>query len=60
VSFPVYLPIGDLRLHPHFVFEALAYFVGFRLNTYDLSFAISSSGHALRPCAELECDHHSG
>jgi phosphatidylglycerol:prolipoprotein diacylglycerol transferase len=31
MSFPVYLPLGPLRLHPHFVFEALAYLVGYRV-----------------------------
>jgi phosphatidylglycerol:prolipoprotein diacylglycerol transferase len=31
IAFPVYLPIGPWRLHPHFVFETLAYFVGFRV-----------------------------
>jgi phosphatidylglycerol:prolipoprotein diacylglycerol transferase len=31
VTFPVYLPLGSLRLDPHAVFEGLAYFVGFRL-----------------------------
>jgi len=31
MSFPVYLPLGPLRLHPHFVFEALAYFIGYRV-----------------------------
>ena len=31
MSFPFYLPLGPLRLHPHFVFEALAYFVGYRV-----------------------------
>jgi prolipoprotein diacylglyceryltransferase len=31
VSFPVYVHLGPLSLHPHAVFEALAYFVGFRL-----------------------------
>jgi len=30
VQFPVYVPLGSLRLHPHVVFEALAYFIGFR------------------------------
>ncbi|MFC5467439.1 prolipoprotein diacylglyceryl transferase [Cohnella suwonensis] len=30
-SFPVYLPIGPWKLHPHPVFEFLAYFIGFRL-----------------------------
>ncbi|MEL6355015.1 MAG: prolipoprotein diacylglyceryl transferase family protein [Cyanobacteria bacterium J06627_28] len=28
MTFPVYLPIGPLQLHPHFVFELLAYAVG--------------------------------
>jgi phosphatidylglycerol---prolipoprotein diacylglyceryl transferase len=31
VTFPVFIPLGSLRLHPHFVFEVLAYAVGFRL-----------------------------
>ena len=31
MSFPVYLPIGSLRLHPHVVFETLAYAIGFRI-----------------------------
>jgi prolipoprotein diacylglyceryltransferase len=31
MSFPVYLRIGPFQLHPHFVFETLAYAVGFRL-----------------------------
>ncbi len=30
VQFPVYIPVGPLRLHPHAVFETLAYFIGFR------------------------------
>lgn len=29
--FPVMIPIGPLQLHPHIVFEALAYFIGFRI-----------------------------
>jgi hypothetical protein len=29
MSFPVYLPAGSLRVHPHWVFETLAYAVGF-------------------------------
>jgi prolipoprotein diacylglyceryltransferase len=29
MSFPVYLGFGPLSLHPHWVFEALAYFLGF-------------------------------
>jgi phosphatidylglycerol---prolipoprotein diacylglyceryl transferase len=31
MEFPVYLVIGTLRIHPHPVFESLAYFVSFRL-----------------------------
>ena len=31
MSFPFYLPLGPIRLHPHFVFEALAYIVGYRV-----------------------------
>ena len=31
ISFPVYIPLGPWLLHPHLVFETLAYFVGFRL-----------------------------
>lgn len=30
MSFPFYIYIGSIQLHPHLVFEALAYFVGFR------------------------------
>ena len=30
MEFPVYLRIGPISLHPHWVFEALAYFVAFR------------------------------
>ena len=31
MKFPFYLPLGPLQLHPHFVFEALAYFIGYRV-----------------------------
>jgi prolipoprotein diacylglyceryltransferase len=31
VQFPVYLPLGPLALHPHWVFEILGYVVGARL-----------------------------
>jgi len=31
MSFPYYLPLGPLRLHPHLVFETLAYFLGYRV-----------------------------
>ena len=35
LSFPVYLEMGGFRLHPHALFELLAYFVGFRLYLRD-------------------------
>jgi phosphatidylglycerol---prolipoprotein diacylglyceryl transferase len=31
VQFPYFIEIGPIKLHPHVVFESLAYFVGFRL-----------------------------
>jgi phosphatidylglycerol:prolipoprotein diacylglycerol transferase len=31
ITFPVYIPFGPWQLHPHVVFETLAYFIGFRL-----------------------------
>lgn len=31
MQFPVYLSIGDWRIHPHFFFESLAYAIAFRL-----------------------------
>lgn len=31
MDFPFYLPLGSFRLHSHFIFEALAYFVGYRV-----------------------------
>lgn len=31
LQFPVYIRIGNLSLDPHLVFEALAYFIGFRI-----------------------------
>jgi prolipoprotein diacylglyceryltransferase len=31
ISFPVYITLGSLKLHPHVVFETLAYAVGFRV-----------------------------
>jgi len=30
MTFPVYLPVGPVLLHPHWVFESLAYLLGFR------------------------------
>ncbi|WP_221032174.1 prolipoprotein diacylglyceryl transferase [Actomonas aquatica] len=34
MTFPAYLPVGPWSLHPHAVFEPLAYFVGARLYFY--------------------------
>ncbi len=31
MSFPVYIPLGSLKLHPHFVFETIAYVLAFRI-----------------------------
>ena len=31
MEFPVYLTIGSLRLHPHPIFESIAYFISWRL-----------------------------
>jgi phosphatidylglycerol:prolipoprotein diacylglycerol transferase len=31
IHFPVYIPLGPWRIHPHLLFEFLAYFVGFRV-----------------------------
>jgi hypothetical protein len=31
MTFPVDLPIGPWRIHPHLFFETLSYFVGFRV-----------------------------
>jgi phosphatidylglycerol---prolipoprotein diacylglyceryl transferase len=31
MTFPVFVPLGPWRLHPHFVFEMAAYAVGFRI-----------------------------
>jgi phosphatidylglycerol:prolipoprotein diacylglycerol transferase len=35
ISFPVWIELGPWRLHPHLVFELLAYFIGFRLYLRD-------------------------
>lgn len=32
MAFPIYLQLGDLRLHPHPLWESLGYFVAFRLS----------------------------
>ncbi|SEG29669.1 prolipoprotein diacylglyceryl transferase [Paenibacillus sp. UNC499MF] len=37
MTFPVFINLGFIRLHPHLVFEALAYFIGFRLYLYTRS-----------------------
>ncbi|GIP38534.1 hypothetical protein J31TS4_18140 [Paenibacillus sp. J31TS4] len=34
MTFPVYLHLGPWTLHPHVVFEFLAYFIGFRVYLY--------------------------
>lgn len=31
ISFPIYIPLGPVRLHPHVVFETLAYAIAFRV-----------------------------
>lgn len=31
MNFPVYIHIGELAIHPHWLFETLAYFLGFRI-----------------------------
>jgi phosphatidylglycerol---prolipoprotein diacylglyceryl transferase len=31
VQFPVYIAIGALKIHPHLLFESLAYAIAFRL-----------------------------
>ncbi len=31
MSFPVYFWLGPVRLHPHILFESLAYAIAFRL-----------------------------
>lgn len=31
MEFPVYIHVGSLRIHPHVLFEALSYFIGFRI-----------------------------
>lgn len=31
MAFPYYFRVGPLTVHPHFLFESLAYFVGFRI-----------------------------
>ncbi|MEW6126904.1 MAG: prolipoprotein diacylglyceryl transferase family protein [Acidobacteriota bacterium] len=31
MTFPVYFKIASLQIHPHWIFESLAYFIGFRI-----------------------------
>jgi len=31
MSFPLYIPVGSLKLYPHLVFETLAYVIAFRV-----------------------------
>jgi phosphatidylglycerol---prolipoprotein diacylglyceryl transferase len=35
MEFPVYIEIGSWRIHPHFVFESLAYAIAFRLALFN-------------------------
>jgi prolipoprotein diacylglyceryltransferase len=37
MHFPVYIPLGSLSIHPHLLFESLAYFIGFRVYLYTRS-----------------------
>ncbi|PWK06999.1 prolipoprotein diacylglyceryl transferase [Tumebacillus permanentifrigoris] len=34
MTFPIYIHLGPLSIHPHFLFESLAYFIGFRVYLY--------------------------
>jgi prolipoprotein diacylglyceryltransferase len=34
VEFPVYFKLGSWYIHPHWIFETLAYFIGFRIYLY--------------------------
>jgi phosphatidylglycerol:prolipoprotein diacylglycerol transferase len=31
MDFPLYIPFGPFRIHPHFLFETLSYFIGFQV-----------------------------
>lgn len=42
MKFPFYFKLGSLLIHPHWVFETLAYFIGFRIY---LQFRKSSGDH---------------
>ncbi|WP_282936152.1 prolipoprotein diacylglyceryl transferase family protein [Paenibacillus sp. RC67] len=37
MTFPIWINLGFIQLHPHMVFEALAYFIGFRVYLYTRS-----------------------
>ncbi|SFJ83037.1 Prolipoprotein diacylglyceryltransferase [Paenibacillus sp. UNC496MF] len=37
MTFPIWVDLGFIKLHPHAVFEALAYFIGFRVYLYTRS-----------------------
>lgn len=37
MTFPYYFHLGSITIHPHFLFEILAYFIGFRLYLYTRS-----------------------
>lgn len=37
MTFPIWINLGFIKLHPHVLFEALAYFIGFRVYLYTRS-----------------------
>lgn len=37
MTFPIWINLGFIKLHPHMLFEALAYFIGFRVYLYTRS-----------------------
>ncbi|MBE1442987.1 prolipoprotein diacylglyceryl transferase [Paenibacillus sp. OAS669] len=37
MTFPIWINLGFIKLHPHIVFEALAYFIGFRVYLFTRS-----------------------
>lgn len=37
MTFPIWINLGFIKLHPHMVFEAIAYFIGFRVYLYTRS-----------------------
>lgn len=47
MTFPVYIHLGFLTIHPHLLFETLAYFVGFRVYLYTRNKEKMPINHAL-------------